>query len=239
MQNLEAFNGKHKGQPALIVSSGTSVFGLKFNHTDKFVTIAVNSGYVVPFDSHYFVSDDHDVSNWSFFSGKLARSVTTPVLYEQKFQNSGKQFGDRAVYFRHRTGYKITDVYSHSAKENYICQARTSVGSAIHIAHIMGCSPIGLLGVDCFRQNGCRYFWQLAPNKYDYPHRRDKIMPDTFRRIMNAGTSTDVDLIDILKYWKNHGLMISHKCQVYNLSQKSLVNVFPKMSYDEFVRKNA
>ena len=45
-----------------------------------------------------------------------------------------------------------------------IIGARTASGTAVHLAYIMGCDPIILLGCDCCYMHGKRYFWQF-PNE--------------------------------------------------------------------------
>ena len=43
-------------------------------------------------------------------------------------------------------------------KQEPIVGARVSMGSAVHLAFLMGCDPIVLLGNDCQLKNGKRYF---------------------------------------------------------------------------------
>lgn len=238
-RNLEEFNGIYKGKSAIIIASGPSVFGLDFDTIlkDK-VTFAVNSGYIAMKSAKFFVSDDWSVAKWSFFFKDLCQSPTTlALLYENKFREASRIFGERFVAFRHRTGYHVTDEYSHSKRENYILQCRTSVGSAIHIAHIMGCDPIGLIGVDCKRTNGLRYFWQFDPTKYGYPFRHDRTRSDGFRRIIHEGNQSDTDLADILWYWRSFGGELNQRCSIYNLSPTTALDVFPKLSLDDFIRE--
>lgn len=239
MRNLEEFNSAYKGQPALIIASGPSVFGLELDTLlkDK-VTLAVNSGYVAMKTAKFFVSDDWSVANWSFFFKDLHRSPTTlALLYENKFREASRIFGERFVSFRHRSGYHVTGEYSHTNRANHILECRTSVGSAIHIAHIMGCDPIGLIGVDCQRTNGLRYFWQFDPARYGYPYRHDHPRSDGFRRIMHEGKQSDTDLVSILQYWKSFGGELNNKCRIFNLSPSTALDVFPKMSLEDFTRE--
>lgn len=239
MRNLEEFNQSYQKRPAFIIASGPSVFGLDLDTLLKDqITIAVNSGYVAMKTAKFFVSDDWSVVNWSYFFNDLYQSPTTlALLYENKFRDAHQIFGERFVAFRHRTGYHITNNYSHSNKENHILQSRTSVGSAIHIAHIMGCDPICLIGVDCHRTNGLRYFWQFDPSKYNYPFRRDRTRFDNFQRIMHKGKQSDTDLVDILKYWETFGKELNEKCRVFNLSPASALDIFTKVSLDDFLKE--
>ena len=233
MRNLEEFNDKHRGQRCVILASGPSICDNDLSDLSGLVTIAVNSGYVA-YESDYFVSDDWEVVKWSYFDQNLKDSQKTiALLYEDKLAKVASAFGDRTVLFRHRTGYHITDKYSHSDKENHIMQCRSSVGSAIHIAHIMGCAEILVLGIDCCRSGNHRWFWQL-PAWESKPYRLDKKKIDKYHRRRSLKVSTDSDLVDILRYWKDQGVHINKKCKVYNGSDKSLVTIFPHKGLNEF-----
>lgn len=235
MRNLEEFNQKYTNKPALIIGSGPSVLDQDLSIFSEFVTIAVNSGYLL-YDSDFFVSDDWSVGQWSYFFKDLRNSKkTTALLYEDKLRNSCKLFGNRSVMFKHRTGYHITDTYSHSNKKNHIVQARTSVGSAIHIAHIMGCPKIAIIGVDGHRTGGHRHFWQSPKFNKEEPYRSDKIRKDHYLQCDYKGKKSDYDLKDILTYWNRYGREFLNKCQVYNASKESMVSVFPKKDLEELL----
>ena len=235
IKNLEEYNNKYIGKPALIIASGPSVLEQDVSMFSEFVTISVNSGYLL-YESDFFVSDDWSVMRWSYFVHDLKNSnKTIALLYEDKLKNSCKLFGDRSVLFKHRTGYNITNTYSHSNKSNHIVQARTSVGTAIHIAHIMGCSKIALIGVDGCRPEGCRHFWQSSKFTKKTPQRSDRIPKDHYLQCNYKGSKSDHDLKDILLYWNRYGREFLKKCQVYNASKDSVISVFPKKNLEELL----
>lgn len=237
VKNLEQYNGIYKGSKALIIGSGPSVSNVDFSLTGDCVTIAVNSGYLANLKSQFFLSDDQSVMDWSYFFRELQNSPTTiALLYENKFRHISHVLGERSVVFRHRKGYHITDKYIHSDSRNYIAQARTSIGSAIHVAHIMGCNPIGIIGLDGYYVNGVRYFWQENPSKYNYPFRTPLKSTRIFRRIIQDEKLVDDDLNEISSYWNLHGKEFQKKCSVYNLSSNSLIEVFPKIDMKEFLK---
>lgn len=232
MNNLEKYNNAFKGQTAFVIASGPSISFLDLTPLSQHITLAVNSGILAYPQSNFFVSDDWSVSSWSYFFNDLRHSKVVPLLYEDKLKKTASMFGDRATLFKHRQGYHVTDDYSHTIYDNHILQARSSVGTAIHIAHIMGCSKIVLLGVDCRRVNDCRYFWQLNP-KFKTPYRTDKRVIDDFRRIMHHGNQSDADLVSILKYWNEFGEELNKKCNIVNASNISALEVFPKKDLSE------
>lgn len=242
-RNLEEFNGKYEGKVAFVIGAGTSLHFENLEPLRNHVTIAVNSGYVgVPW-ADFFVSDDWSVARWSYFFKDLVNSsTTTALLYENKLGNSVGWFGDRGVLFRHRKGIHIADRYDHTNPEGHIGETRTSVGTAIMIAHIMGCSKIALLGIDGTRQFGCRYFWQLSHHLSPYrnepyvkPYRNDRSTWDSYQKVKVRGQVTDSDLIDINRSWESFGKAVNKKCLVYNVSPNSKLTVFQKVTLERFL----
>lgn len=245
IRNLEEFNGKYKDRTCFIIGAGTSIHFQSLEPLKDHITIAVNSGYVAAPWANFFVSDDWSVARWSYFFEDLEKSETTiALLYEKKLSSSVGSFGDRSVIFRHRGGTHIADRYDHLDKKNHIGETRTSVGTGIMIAHIMGCSKIVLLGVDGCRNFGKRYFWELpigtAPYRsepYKKPYRSDYTGWDCFHVVKERGQTTDTDLIDINKSWNTLGKAINKKCKVYNASENSTLNIFPKVNLEKFLEE--
>lgn len=236
IRNLEEFNQKHKGKSAIILASGPSLIDEieNFSYFPKFVTIAVNSGYAA-YETDYFVSDDWETKIWHHFAISLKRSnKTIALLYEDKLGDQAHLFGERSVIYRHRLGYYMTSKYEHDNYDNYIMQCRSSLGSAIHIAFIMGIKSIMILGLDCCRKQKYRWFWQL-PEWKNKAKRLDGKKEDKYRWRKQNHIDTDSDLIDILNYWNKHGAEINKKCTVYNGSKISQVKVFPYKSLKDFI----
>ncbi len=240
MRNLEEFNQKHAGKVAFVLGSGPSLNMQDLEPLKDFVTIAVNSAYVGMPDADYFISDDWSVAHWSYFFNDLRVSkTTTALLYENMLKNDAWQFGNRAVVFRHRKGYHITDKYEHNNPDNFICQARTSAGSAVHVAHIMGCSKIVLVGIDCCRMDALRYFWGKRGAVTKRPYRNDNIPPDRYRKTKFENKQTDTDLIEITRYWRKKARHFNEKCEILNASPISILTEFPKVNLGEFVKNNS
>ncbi len=232
MRNLEEYNSAFEGKTAFVIGSGPSLAFADLSLLSQHITIAVNSGYLAFPSSDFFLSDDHEVARWSYFQKDLKQSKTTVLLYEDKLKKEAHLFGDRLVLFRHRHGYHVTDPYSHNDKKNHILQARTSVGSAIHVAHIMGCDRIILLGIDCRRLEGKRYFWEFNQKKYNIS-RSDGVPLVKFKRVRKRGVQTDSDLIQIQDYWTKFGGELNKKCNIYNASTLSTLNIFPKIEWKD------
>lgn len=231
-RNLETFNNIHKNQMCFIIASGPSVSLIDLSLIKNYISISVNSGYCGFPECDYFVSDDESVANWSFFVNDLSKSKTTLFLYEDKLKKFECLFQNRVVFYRHRVGYHVSDKYEHENYSNRICQSRTSVGTAIAIAHVMGCSPIILAGVDCIRLNNRRYFWQDQKKK---PYRNDNVLPDHFYKTIFNSNVMDTDLVEIYNYWINQADF--GKLEIYNVSSISILDIFPKLTLTEVIKK--
>jgi len=243
MRNLEEFNGRFKDQVCFVIGSGPSIHFQNLEPLREYATIAVNSGLVAWPGSDFFLSDDWSVQRWSYFYKDLRESNTTILVYADKLEKVSKLlFGrKRVVLFKHRTGYNITDKYEHDNPDNYICQSRTSLGSAIHAAHIMGFSKIILLGVDCRRMHGYRYFWQFpAGHKKGFkkPYRNDGIPDDKYRKMSRKSVETDADLAEILEYWEDQTYDMKFKCDIHNASPITALKVFPSLNLKDFFKNN-
>ena len=120
-------------------------------------------------------------------------------------------------------------------EEEPIVGARVSMGSAVHIAYIMGCDPIVLLGNDCCLKDGKRYFWQHLP-KEQQPHRVKSYKFS--KRTQNIGFNQKMIHSywnDFAKYNKEHGVL-GERVEIIDCSESSL-SCFPKMTLQEILNK--
>ena len=236
MRNLEEYNDKYNNRTGIVIGGGFSIQFQDLSCLCNHITIAVNTGYCAYPEANFFLSDDWSVTLWSFFHDELKKSNTTVLLYEDKLFNFSKPFGDRAVLFRHRKGYDVSDIYAHEEYKNHLFECRTSVATAIGVLHIMGCSRVILLGVDCCRYtNGERYFWQFPhqPDGRIFPKRIDYAPLDKFKKRRIKGKRTDSDLIDIQRYWENNTKDMRKKINIYNASEYSELTIFPKVKIQD------
>ncbi len=237
MRTLEEFNGIYEKQnkTCFIIAAGTSIASQNLEPLRDHLTIAVNSGYVAVSWANFFVTDDWSVSRWSYYFKDLRENTKTiPLLYEDKLLKLSSMLGDssRCVFFRHRKGLYFPRRYDHEDTDYHLGQTRTSTGSAMMIARIMGCDKIVLLGVDNCRQLGFRYFWQM-PDFPHKPHRNDGVRVDRYKKVRGRRDKTDDDLMDIEKDWAPFCKAISRKCKVYNASDISILDVFPKVKLED------
>lgn len=208
---LKELQDRHKGKMAFVVGAGPSLHFQDVSPLKDYVTISVNSGLLkVPF-SDYFLSDDIGAKNWNYYVHLLPTlEKTVSLLYAQKLRLHARRLDkNRVVWFEHKwwfdpksKQYNPEGLVLTKEAEKPIIGARTSMGSAVHFAYIMGCDPIVLLGSDCCYRDGKRYFWQYSgePKAYRVTHEPVFATPNagTF-----AGKQIDTHGRDFIIYWAN------------------------------------
>lgn len=234
MRNLEEFNQRYAGETCFVVGAGPSLHFQDLKSLEDEYVIAVNSGYLAVPKATFFVSDDWAVANWSYVFKDLRDSdKTIALLYESKLKGVSDWFGDRSVMFKHRSGYKFTKTYSHTKSKQHIGQARSSVGTAIQIAYTMGFSNIVMLGMDCRRHNGFRYFWQLE--RKNQPYRNDGVPIDKYPRRKDGNIPSDKDLMEIKRAWSLISDNVPKDLNVYNGSEMSILTHFQKVNFQDYL----
>ena len=173
VENIKEFKNKHKGKLAFLIGAGPSLYNINIDF-EKYITITVNSGILKYPTCNYFVSDDKGIANWSYYRNVLSKQKCIKFLYKDKLEKSKEEL-ENVILFSHTWWYSPkNNEYNleglRLTKHEPIIGARTSLGSAVHIAYIMGCNPIVLLGNDCCIKGGKRYFWQYW-DKEKQPYR--------------------------------------------------------------------
>ena len=117
-----------------------------------------------------------------------------------------------------------------------IIGARTSAGSAVHLAYVMGCDPIVLLGCDCCFEGMNRYFWQFEGEEKCYRLNGEKVFSIPNAGVIN-GKPLDSHSKDFLHYWR--AVAEQAKKQGINIISASggLLDAFPQMTLKEVLEK--
>jgi len=203
-----------------------------------YVSITVNSGVLKIPDCDYFVSDDQGIRSWNYYRETLKTSNCKKILFEDKLPDAKDFFDEEDVLlFKHKTWFdpktkkKYPDgVVMTGDAEAPIVGARTSMGTAIHWAYIMGCDPIVLLGCDCCFSGRKRYFWE-------FPGERRAIRIDGRPNHWNPrrnkqGIVQDRHCIDFMEYWQDFAEANTHANIIY-ASEGGALDVFPSMTLKE------
>ena len=219
MRNLNELKDKHVGQAAFIIGAGPSARHLVNKKLDG-VSFAVNSAIAHFTDAQYFVSDDHDVAGWDYFYN--ARKLSCKKLFFKDKLLQFKNLFPDAYFYEHNHWTRGKNLENLKCTKDFpVIGARTSTGSAIHLAHIMGCDPIYLIGVDCCMQNGKRYYWEFEGIE---PCKRlnGRILPMQIAERHNK---------DFMAYWEDFASVNSH-LNIYNVSNISKVRHFKSVKLE-------
>ena len=167
--NISQLKDRHKDKTCIIMGAGPSLHLLNENDiSDDIVVICVNSS-IKKFINRcdYFVTDDWDVTNWDYWKEVYDDKSVVKLLYKDKFLKIKER--DDIVFYNHRNWNAnkedLSTLVISSDPNVPIIGARTSVGSALNLAHIMGCENKFLVGVDTSFLNDNRYYWQFDGEK--------------------------------------------------------------------------
>lgn len=239
---LSDFHNKHKGRVAFILGSGPSLHFEKLDGLANFVTFAVNASVMKYRTADYFVSDYPGVADWDYYQktlpkfggvtflprarfGEIAYHITNVCLYDTKdyFDPFTRKFD--------REGLRITD---DPAKP--IIWSRSSCGAAAHIAHLMGCDPIVLIGNDCCHVGEKSHFYHFPgehkPQRYRGHH------PPSARKTMVRGKTLDDDNREIIDYWQTLGRTNPY-INIINCATQGILDCFPKMALPDVLNRYA
>jgi hypothetical protein len=191
----------------------------------------VNGGVVkVPW-CNYFLSDDVGVSTWSYFTDLLPKLSCLKLLYDKKLKDHCSHL-DNVLLFEHTWWFSPPSSYNDEGlkltKEEPIVGAITSMGSAVHFAHIMGCSPIVLLGADCCYKDNHRYFWGYEGEEKAYRTKPSNVkVNDIFYESFYENK--------VVNYWENMA-RLNPDVNIIDASDGKL-DCFPKMTIGEILEK--
>jgi len=224
----------HSGKLCFIYGGGPSLRYVDEKQLKDYVNITVNSGFVKNRLCDYFVSDDSAIKSWSYFD-QIWHFSFTKLLFRERFEPSCSK-KKNVVFYDHTWWFSPSDKKYNLdgltlTKEEPIVGARTSMGSAVHLAYIMGCDPIVLLGNDCRIKDGKRYFWQYHKKN----HQPFRTSGHAFSpRTQNIGFNRD----DFQSYWKNFAMrnnkIIGKDVEIIDCSD-SCLDCFPKMLMQEIL----
>lgn len=195
---LKDFKNKYNNESVCIIGGGPSVNDIDLDFLKDKKVITVNSGILAYSLCDFFVSDDSAVKNWSYYKD-VVKNKCYKFLYKDKWHEHLKDL-DNTILYEHTWWYSPENQQYNLeglklTQDEPIIGSRTSMGSAVHIAFIMGFKTIYLIGNDCSLKNGKRYFWQYW-DKRAQPKRLKGF--EFNRRTQNIG----FDATSFQDYWK-------------------------------------
>jgi hypothetical protein len=233
---MKQFEDIHKNKLCFIYGAGPSLHSIDCKPLEKYITFAVNSGVVKAKWCDYFLSDDIGMTNWSYYTELLPTLDCKKLLYKEKLAHHRSHL-DNVFLFDHTWWFSPSNRrYNYDGltlnKTGPIVGARTSMGSAVHFAYIMGCNPIVLLGNDCRLKDDKRYFWQYPGE--DAPHRVDG------RRFTSRTQNWGFSQSEFIEYWTCFAQMnkniLEKGIEIIDCSD-SVLDCFPKMKIEKILEK--
>lgn len=228
----------HKDKLCFIYGAGPSLRYVDETQLRDYITITVNSGFLKDRLCDYFVSDDLSIEDWSYYDS-IWMFRRKKLLYRDKFEPICSEKKD-VIFYDHTWWFSPDDKeYNYEGlklkKEEPIVGARSSVASAVHLAYIMGCNPIVLLGNDCklSKDRHHRYFWQEWPIEKQ-PFRISGYEFNS--RNQNRGFNRD----SLIKYWNKFAevnrKIIGEQVEIIDCSDSDL-RCFTRMHLQEIIDK--
>ena len=248
MIQIKDLQGIYKDKPIFCVGSGPSIHFIEKNLLLKiknYPIICANSAILKFADlgckNLYFLSDDIAVKNWSYYKIELPKIDCTYLLFEDKLKDNIKHLDKNKVcLFKHKSWYSPEKNYYSPdglvmTKNEPIIGSRTSLGSIIHIAYIMGGNPI-LLGCDCCFHKNKRYFWQFEGEKKAYRLDGQQVFNYPNKGVKD-GSPVDDHSLAFLEYWE----ALSKQLKKQNISvincSGGILKCFNKMGLKEVLEK--
>ncbi len=208
---------RHKGKPAFVLGTGPSLRNLDPEVAKSFIVIAVNCAIQKFQNADYFFTCDSMLPFFEYWY--ILRDLNCKIVLYNIGGDEGC-FGhieeskierdiwegidrDRIRFFLYHNQDFIMDKNSYD-----LIQGSSSIHPAVHLAYVMGCSPIILCGCDCRYVDGMGRYYNVKHIKHPYldgyEERRLKTVVSTdevlrshalcWKKIRNQ--NPDIDIID-------------------------------------------
>jgi hypothetical protein len=242
---LKHLENIHEGSLGFVIGSGPSLRFVENSKISDYVSISVNSSFSKFNNADYFVADDIGVKNWNYYSRMLPLSTNTvSLLYRDKLKGHDQHLDpNRTVWYKHKWFYdpknktRNPDGLTMTSDGSLpVIGARTTAGSAVHIAHILGCNPIVLLGCDCCYEGTKRYYWQFPGETACFRITGERVFSFPNRGV-HKGKPVDAHSMDFIDYWGHLAKAAEQQgIEVINASG-GILDCFPRMSLDDVLAK--
>ena len=242
---MKDLQDRHAGKMGFVIGASPSLHNVDPNLLKDYVTITVNSGVLKIPNCDYFLSDDIGAKWWNYWHDTVKHSNCIKLLFEDKLRSEAGHFDpEKVVYFKHKWWFQPPRKYNlpdglimTKNAELPIIGARTSAGSAVHMAYIMGCDPIVLLGCDCcYGPKNLRYFWQYPGETKAYRINGEPVFCHANNGKMFNKT-VDHHCVEFMEYWTKLAKINQGTCNIVYASEGGILSCFPVMTLNEVLAK--
>lgn len=245
--HVRDFAKKHAGKLAFIAGAGPSLRHFETDGLKDYVVFTANSALLKFPNCDYFVTDDAGVCSWNYWTVTARESHCIKLLYREKMVSHTSHLRpDEVVFFDHvgwaspsPNGliYHKENVIMTADPEKPIMGSRTSAATAMHLAYIMGCDPIVLIGMDGCYDGRNRYYWQF-PNQPKAIEYNNRVFSSPNKGLLrNKPIDFHCEAYDL--YWRHFAEMNPEllKGRILYSSDGGIVNIFPSMPINEVFEK--
>lgn len=236
----EQFKDAYKGCMAFVVGSGPSLRHITAEQShdiSEHIVIAVNSAILAFPDADYFLGCDAYITATSAWLAM--KSLRCKILVDETFSKWNGFDDDMGTdsYAGIAPGRLVSfERFTHAADTKMLSTAdKLILGScsshvAVHFAHVCGCSPIILLGMDSQLEDGKPHFTDFEDqpsNKLLYP---DSLLAESFHR----------SRADLFCHFGNTWAALAENnpdIEIINCSG-GVLEAFPRMTLDEVLAKH-
>jgi hypothetical protein len=155
------FHNIHKGKRGIICGSGYSIDNFDFGKLSKDdIIFAVNQSVTAMKRCNYFCMTDVTVVGSNFF--EYGYNISDKIMmcsglsfYNYINSNLYQKIKDKTHFLNRRYNNKVNA--SFNLNDGVLIDGADVIHPTAHLAHIMGCSPIVLIGVDLNYKDGKKY----------------------------------------------------------------------------------
>jgi hypothetical protein len=159
---LHSFHNKHKGCRALILGSGYSLNDFDFRKiTENDIIFACNQAITVLKHCNYFCMTDGAIPEVNFFEYGASISDNIAFCDGKGFRelpaviNQYEKIKEKSLFFNRRN--HDPENVKFDLDDGLLIVGTDVIHPTAHLAYIMGCSPLVLIGVDLNYDNGKKY----------------------------------------------------------------------------------
>lgn len=208
-KTIHHFIGKHAGQKALVMGLGTSTNEIISEDLSQLITIGVNDIDKV-YSPKYLLTVDFSGRFHSDRAETIRNSACEYFFTQIDEWKNVKSLNGRVVMIK-LGNRQLGNIDNHGVLDF----SNNSPYIGVLLAYQMGCTEIGLIGVD-FTPNHCH-------------------IQDGVHELVRNNRLAEIDK----DYGRLHAELRARKCNLYNLSQTSMLRSLPKMEIKQFVSYNS
>ena len=197
LTNVNLFRNIHKGKRAIVCGSGYSINNINWdNLPNDDIIFSCNQSITSLNHCNYFCMTDGSIVEASFFEYGI--SISDNIMFcsgnsfivFQPVINIYEKIKNKSYFLNRR--YKSPSDLNFDLDDGLLITGKDVVHVVSHLAYIMGCCPIVLIGVDLNYNNGKKYCDSIKYGK-------EVIWGDQYK--VNPIGDTDNILLDSFQTW--------------------------------------